>query len=131
LKPILININVTMGLNKIFQALTPKEKKFYPLFEEAAENLVKGSALLNKLFLTKDKAEKEQVMIQVKEHEKVGDEITHRLYDELNKTFITPFDREDINKLNGSLDDVMDYMNSVCQKIRNHPPKLNRSFSLN
>ena len=113
-----------MGLNKFFQFLTPKEKKFYPMFEEAAENLVKGSILLNKLFVIQDKAEKEKIMMQIKEHEKIGDEITHHLYDELNKTFITPFDREDINKLNGSLDDVMDFMNSVCSKLRNHPVKV-------
>lgn len=119
-----------MGINKIFQLITPKERKFYPMFEEAADNLVKGSALLNKLFTITDKAEREKIMILVKEHEKIGDEITHKLYDELNKTFITPFDREDINKLNGSLDDVMDYMNSVCQKIRNHPPKSEPPFFL-
>lgn len=119
-----------MGLNKIFQFLTPKERKFYPMFEDAADNLVKGAIQLNRLFLSKDKAEREAIMVQVKEYEKAGDEITHHLYDELNKTFITPFDREDVNKLNGSLDDVMDYMNAVCSKIRNHPPKVEPEFFL-
>lgn len=119
-----------MNVNKIFQFLTPKEKKFYPMFEEAADNLVKGSILLNKLFVIKDKAEKEKIMMQIKEHERIGDEITHHLYDELNKTFITPFDREDINKLTCSLDDVMDYINSVCSKLRNHPPKQEPDFFL-
>jgi uncharacterized protein len=79
--------------------------------------------LLNKYFLTTDKAEREKILIAIKEHENVGDEYTHKLYDELNKTFITPFDREDINKLNGSLDDVIDLINSFAQKVRYHPPK--------
>ncbi|MCK9611862.1 MAG: DUF47 family protein [Bacteroidales bacterium] len=112
-----------MGFSKIISYLTPKEKKFFPMFEEAAENLVKGATLLNKYFLISDKTEKEKIIYAIKEHENIGDNFTHKLYDELNKTFITPFDREDIYKLNGSLDDVMDMINSFGQKVRNHPPK--------
>jgi len=112
-----------MGISKILQILTPKEKKFFPMFEESAENLVKGAILLNKLFLISDKEEKEKIITSIKEHEKIGDDITHRIYDELNKTFITPFDREDINMLNGSIDDVLDLINTFCQKVRNLSPK--------
>ena len=112
-----------MGISKLLHFLTPKEKIFYPMFEEAAENLVKGAILLNKYFLITDKEEKAKIITAVKDHEKIGDDITHRIYDELNKTFITPFDREDINKLNGSIDDVLDMINSFCQKARNLSPK--------
>jgi len=112
-----------MGISKLLHFLTPKEKIFYPMFEESAENLVKAAILLNKYFLIPDKEEKTKIITSIKEHEKVGDDITHRIYDELNKTFITPFDREDINKLNGSIDDVLDMINSFCQKIRNLSPK--------
>jgi predicted phosphate transport protein (TIGR00153 family) len=112
-----------MSINRFFQLLVPKDKKFIPLFEDAADNLVKGAQLLNKYFLTTDKAEKENIIIQIKEQEKLGDDVTHQIYDELNKTFITPFDREDIYKLNGSIDDVLDYINSAAQKFRLHPPK--------
>jgi uncharacterized protein len=101
----------------------PRERKFYALFEESADNLVKAAILLNKMFLVKDQQEKVKIITAIKEHEKAGDIITHNVYSELNKTFITPFDREDINKLNGSIDDVLDMMNSFCQKMRNHPPK--------
>jgi uncharacterized protein len=111
-----------MGISRIFQVLTPKEKKFYPMFEHAADNLVEAAVLLNKMFLLTDKNEKEKIISSIKEHETIGDEITHELYDTLNKTFITPFDREDINKLNGSLDDVMDWINSFAQQMRYHPP---------
>lgn len=119
-----------MEIAKALSFLTPKEKKFYPMFEESAENLVKGAVLLNKYFLVSDKTEKEKILASIKEHEKAGDDITHKLYDELNKTFITPFDREDINKLNGSLDDVMDMINSFGQKVRNHPPKTESKYFL-
>jgi len=112
-----------MGISKVIRFLTPKEKKFFPMFEESAENLVKGAILLNKYFLVSDKEEKEKIITSIKEHEKTGDDITHRIYDELNKTFITPFDREDINNLNGSIDDVMDLINTFSQKVRNLSPK--------
>jgi uncharacterized protein len=112
-----------MGINNFFQLLVPKDKKFIPLFEDSADNLVKGAQLLNKFFIVKDKAEKEIIINQIKEQEKIGDDLTHKIYDELNKTFITPFDREDINKLNGSLDDVLDYIDMVAQSFRIHPPK--------
>jgi uncharacterized protein len=112
-----------MSFSEVLGVLKPKERKFQPLFEASAENLVKAAIQLNKYFLIKDAEEKAKIIRLIKEYEKAGDEITVKLYHELNKTFITPFDREDINKLNGSLDDVMDLMNSFCQKMRNHPPK--------
>lgn len=112
-----------MGISKLLHFLTPKEKIFYPMFEESAENLVRGAILLNKYFLVSDKEEKAKIITSIKEHEKIGDDITHRIYDELNKTFITPFDREDINKLNGSIDDVLDLINTFSQKMRNLAPK--------
>ncbi len=112
-----------MELKTALKFFTPKERKFYPMFEEAAENLVRGATLLNKYFLISDKTEKEKILISIKEHEHQGDNITHQLYNELNKTFITPFDREDIYKLTGKLDDVMDMINGFGQKVRNHPPK--------
>ncbi|HNW69948.1 MAG TPA: DUF47 family protein [Bacteroidales bacterium] len=112
-----------MEISKVMKALKPKEKKFYPLFQESAENLVKGATLLNKYFLITDKIEKERILASIKEHENLGDDITHKMFDELNKTFITPFDREDINKLTSSLDDVMDQINSFGQKVRIHPAK--------
>lgn len=93
------------------------------MFEESTENLVKGAILLNKYFLVADSDEKAKIISSIKEHEKIGDDITHRIYDELNKTFITPFDREDIDKLNGSIDDVLDLINSFCQKVRNLSPR--------
>ena len=107
-----------MSVSGLLSILKPKEKKFFPLFEEAAENLVKAAVLLNKYFLISDKAEKEKIIVDIKEHEKIGDDITHRLYNELNKTFITPFDREDIDHFTTLLDEVINLINGVAQRVR-------------
>jgi uncharacterized protein len=111
-----------MKLDKIFQALTPKERKFYPLFEASADNALKAAILLNRLFLVKDFNERKQIIQSIRQHEQMGDDLTHRIFDELNTTFITPFDREDIHSLNSRLDDVMDYIDESGRKMVNHPP---------
>lgn len=106
------------GINKVFQFFVPKEKKFFPLFEGVAENLEKGAVLLNKLLLLVGNEEEKLSMItQIKQCESAGDDYTHQIFDELNKTFITPFDREDIQELTSSLDDVLDYINSSAKKL--------------
>ncbi len=108
-----------MGLNKVFQYFIPKEKKFFPLFEQVVENVEKGAVLLNKLLLLfHNEAEKQTLVIQIKECEAKGDTLTHTIFDELNKTFITPFDREDIQELTSSLDDVMDYIHSCAKRLQ-------------
>ena len=113
-----------MKFNAIFQALVPKDNKFISLFEKGAINLVKTSELLKELVLVADNVDKRNEMIKgIKEFEKCGDEITHTIFDELNKTFITPFDREDIQSLTSSIDDVVDGINSACKKIKLYNPK--------
>ena len=113
-----------MSLNTAFRKLVPKDKKFMPLLDQDAENLVKAAILLNKLFLIGDPSEQEKIIIQIKEHEKIGDDFTHKIFDELNRTFITPFDREDIYNINSSLDDILDLINSGCQKFKLYRPKI-------
>ncbi|OFX27710.1 MAG: phosphate transport regulator [Bacteroidetes bacterium GWA2_31_9] len=112
-----------MSLTKFFKFLTPKDKLFFPLFECGADNLVECAILLNKLFLVSEQSEKTSIMMRIKELEQKGDETTHTIFEELNKSFITPFDREDIHKLASSLDDVLDFINSSSQRIRYYKPK--------
>lgn len=112
-----------MKIGKLFQVLVPKDKKFFPLFEQSAENMVKSAMLLNQYFLTNDKIKQAELIIEIKKHESIGDGITHQIYEELNKTYITPFDREDIQHLAGKMDDVVDYINSACQMIKLYKPK--------
>lgn len=65
----------------------------------------------------------EEYYKKVKEQERKGDDITNTIFDELNSTFITPFDREDIHNLATKLDDVTDYINSAAKRIYLYKPK--------
>ncbi len=106
-----------MGLNKFFQILVPKDKKFIPLFVQGAENLLNASHLLKNVFEETDNIKRNEIIKKIKDIEHKGDEITHTIFNELNRTFITPFDREDIQSLTSSLDDVLDLVNGAATRI--------------
>ena len=89
----------------------PTEGAFYELFTRAAQNLVRGTALLNELALPG--VDVQSVSERLTEVEHDSDQITHELYKKINSTFITPFDREDIYRLGSLLDDVMDHLEAV------------------
>jgi predicted phosphate transport protein (TIGR00153 family) len=96
--------------------LTPHERGFYPLFTRAAENIVVAADELAKL-VASDPADRAQVAIRVKDCENAGDELTHEIMVKVNKTFVTPFDREDIHRLASALDDVLDAMEEAADRI--------------
>lgn len=106
-----------MDINKIFGFLVPKDRKFFPLFNEAADNLVLASELLMKLIREADLDKRQEYMKAIKDVEHKGDKITKNLFDELNATFITPFDREDIHELTTKMDGVVDYINAASKRI--------------
>ena len=89
----------------------PTEGAFYELFTRAAQNLVRGTELLNELGLPG--VDVQSVSERLTEVEHDSDQITHELYRKINSTFITPFDREDIYALGSLLDDVMDHLEAV------------------
>ncbi len=89
----------------------PTEGAFYELFTRAAQNLVRGTELLNELALPG--VDVQSVSERLTEVEHDSDQITHELYKKINSTFITPFDREDIYRLGSLLDDVMDHLEAV------------------
>jgi predicted phosphate transport protein (TIGR00153 family) len=89
----------------------PTEGAFYELFTKAAENLVRGTELLNELALPG--VDVQSVSERLTEVEHDSDQITHDLYKKINSSFITPFDREDIYRLGSQLDDVMDHLEAV------------------
>jgi len=99
-----------MSANSILQFLIPKDKKFFPLFERDTANLVVMSELLIKLMRTDNPGERSSYFRQIKELERKGDDITHELFVELGSNFITPFDREDIQRLASTIDDVADFI---------------------
>ncbi len=106
-----------MKIDKIFGFLVPKDRKFFPLFNEAADNLVLASELLIKLIRESDLEKRQDYMKAIKDAEHVGDDITRKLMTELNGTFITPFDREDIHELVSKMDGIVDYINSTSKRI--------------
>jgi uncharacterized protein len=97
-------------------SLTPKETSFYDLFAKSADNLVVGASLLTELLSTA-KAGRGAIADRMREIEHAGDEATHAIYRQLNSSFITPFDREDIYALASRLDDVMDSMEAAVDLV--------------
>jgi len=89
-------------------SIRPVDGAFYTLFSESAQHLVKGSALLAEMFAEgTDRAAKAKEM---REAESEADITTRAIIQRVNKTFVTPFDREDIHALAYGLDDAMDEM---------------------
>lgn len=95
--------------------IRPVETSFYDLFAEAADHLVNGSNLLAEMLDAS--SDRESIAERMREAEHQADETTHRIVKRVNSTFITPFDREDIYRLAGLLDDVMDYMEETVDLI--------------
>jgi predicted phosphate transport protein (TIGR00153 family) len=112
-----------MNLDKILKFFVPKDHSFFPLFESAAQNLVKASELLKELMASTGIEEHERINKTIKDVEHIGDEITDKTYEQLNKSFITPFDREDIHELTAHIDDVVDYINGISRRICLYKPK--------
>lgn len=106
-----------MDFSQLLKYFIPKEKKFYGMFNEAADNSVRAAEILNELFASSSIEEHIVIRQRIRQIEKQGDEITNHLFDELNKTFITPFDREDINELTIKIDDVVDLIYSLSGKV--------------
>lgn len=106
-----------MSLNNIFQYFVPKDRKFFPLFEQASFNLVKLGEKLVEAVNCEDIARRKDLYKDIADLEHVGDEITHQIFLELGKNFITPFDREDIHRLASAVDDVADYIHGSANRM--------------
>lgn len=106
-----------MNFSGLLKYFIPKEKKFYAMFNQAAENTIEASAALEKLFHSPSLEDRRAIGLTIKAIEKKGDEFTNRIFDELNHSFITPFDREDINELTSTIDDVVDLIYSLSGKV--------------
>jgi len=90
----------------------PREEKFFGQFEDSADNIVKASKVLKDLVDKWDCIE--QRVEEIRELEHTGDSITHEIIARLHRTFVTPFDREDIALLAKSLDDIMDFIDAAA-----------------
>ena len=112
-----------MKLNDLLKFFVPIDNEFFPLFEGQAKCILRASELLIDLMNIK-KTPEEKIIIcnQIKDIEHEGDSFTHQVYDRLNTSFITPFDREDIHQLASTLD-VLDNIHAVSKRIQWYKPK--------
>jgi len=93
----------------------PREEVFFPLFEESARNMVKAARCLKEL--VDNWQDVEQKVNEITELEHQGDTITHKIAAQLHRTFVTPFDREDIAQLAHTLDDVTDFIHAASDAM--------------
>jgi len=106
-----------MALNTILKIFLPKDKVFYQLFENVSEVLVNMGKKMKDLVAEPDYEKRAQIIKEIEDMEHVNDDFTHKIFTELGKNFITPFDREDIHYLATAMDDVADYIYSSAKKI--------------
>jgi len=95
--------------------IVPQEDRFFDLLEKGSANVVTGAALLIELFDNWGKVAEYQKKIEETEH--IGDQLVHEISVELNKSFLTPFDHEDISRLAGRIDDIIDYIDAAAQRM--------------
>jgi predicted phosphate transport protein (TIGR00153 family) len=96
---------------RLTQLFAPKEREFFDLFEEAGQNIVRATELLERMLdRWPDHGELARDVVVC---EQEGDRITHDIIQRLNSTFVTPIDREDIYALASALDDIVDFVEEV------------------
>lgn len=109
--------------NNIFDKFKPKQSKFFPLLSEMTDVILNASDLIVKCVQVTDHNQAVEIYKKIKDQERRGDKIQNQIFGELNNTFVTPFDREDINHLSSMLDDVTDLINSCAKRIMLYSPK--------
>jgi len=109
-------VATTVKIDRLIQILLPHDEKFYTLFEEMTKLLLKASVALRKI-PDSDLIQTQTLVKEIEDLEHEADEVTHAIFAELNATFVTPFDREDIHELASALDDIMDYINGSASRF--------------
>lgn len=109
-----------MALGSFLKLFMPKDRVFYSLFEEVTGNLKQMSEVFMRALKEPNRPERDRLLRSLEDLEHRNDEVTHRIFIELGRNFITPFDREDIHTLTTSLDDVADYMWGSAKRILNY-----------
>lgn len=95
--------------------IIPQEKHFFEMLEKQADIVLEGAEAL--LDMTKNFERVAQKRDKIKDIEHKGDDLVHRISEELNKTFVTPIDHDDLSKLTSRLDDVLDYIEAASHRM--------------
>ncbi len=106
-----------MSLNAVMRWLKPREMVFFDLLESAAANVYQASQLFDLEIRTGDPVRFAELRRQMKDLEHIGDDLTREIMDRLNHTFVTPLDREDIMQLAHAIDDVVDKIHAICERL--------------
>jgi hypothetical protein len=106
-----------MAVNSILKFFIPKDKVFFQLFENVSESVIRMAEKLKDVVHEKEFSKRELLIKEIEDIEHINDDYTHRIFTELGRNFITPFDREDIHYLATALDDICDYIYSAAKKI--------------
>jgi predicted phosphate transport protein (TIGR00153 family) len=107
-------------MTNIVRWFLPKEEKFFFMLRNQSNTVLKGVKEFKDLINNYPNLSEKEISYRVgkiKEIESEGDSITHNIIDKLNKSFITPFDKEDIHEVTASLDDVLDLINAVSKRL--------------
>lgn len=95
--------------------LIPRQERFFDMLRRSADNVSAGTKLL--LELMDDRVEPERKVRKLKDVEHAGDEITHEIFAALDRSFVTPLDRDDIARLASALDDVLDWTEDAARRM--------------
>ena len=106
-----------MSMNTLMRWLKPREMVFFELLESAAGNAYQAAQLFDREIRSGDPTRFAELRRQMKDLEHIGDDYTREIMDRLNQTFVTPIDREDIMELAHAIDDVVDKIHAVCERL--------------
>ena len=112
-----------MKIDKFLQFFVVKEKRFFPLFVQSAENIKKAAQLLLEQTKEEDADARRDYSHRIKECETIGDRITDKIIDEVLDAVVTPFDREDIHQMAEDMDTFLDCIRDCSKKIAIYQPK--------
>lgn len=112
-----------MNINNLFDFFAPKNDDFFPMLTETSSLALNASFLLIRLFDNKDDCDKDEIIRLIKDIELQGDKVTNKIFKKLEKTFITPFDREDIHEITEQLESIIDQINYCSQKVSLYSPE--------
>lgn len=112
-----------MNFDHFLQLFVVKEKSFFPLFVEVAQNIKKASELLVKQTAASDPDERRMLAHRIKEHETEGDAIHAKITQVLIDAYLTPFDRDDIHELAEAMDSFLDCMRDSSKLVAIYQPK--------
>jgi predicted phosphate transport protein (TIGR00153 family) len=109
-------------MDSFLQFLVPKERKFFALFKQQGEFVLAAAKLLAELVRESDEEKQKLLYREIKIVETKGDTVAATIYDELNRSFVTPFDRDDIQSLTSYIDSFIDLINDTGKKIVLYQP---------